>query len=135
MFFQSDHSDGLSERRAETGIDAALQFRKQDRAAVRDRKAEEKNRPKGQILHHAIAGGRANDASADMVTHRDQINPPLPRRNIGALACPVLFRPAVTKVLLQETRRDGSGVLIAVGVLEFPATVAAAAPLAPDHHR
>ena len=77
--------------------------------------------PQSQILLHAVADRPAHHAPREKVNDHGQIDPTLPRPDIGDVARPLLVRPARGKVLLQEIRRDVEGVVAVGGALELPA--------------
>ena len=77
--------------------------------------------PQSQILLHAVADRPTNDAARKQINECSQINPTLPRSDIGDITCPFLLRPARRKILLQEIRRDVEGMVTVGGALELPA--------------
>jgi len=70
--------------------------------------------PQGKILLHAVADGPADDSPREKINDHSQIDPALPRPDIGNVARPLLVRPARCEILLQEIRRYVEG-MIAVG--------------------
>lgn len=76
----------------------------------------------GESLLHAIADRPTDDAPGEKVNDHSQINPPLPRPDIGDVACPLLVRPPRIEVLPQEIGRDVEPVVTVGGSLELPAT-------------
>ena len=75
--------------------------------------------PERQILLHAVADGPADHSARKQINDYSQINPPLPRPDIGDVTCPLLVRPACAKVLLQEIRRDVEDVIAVRSRFEF----------------
>lgn len=75
--------------------------------------------PQGQTLFEAVADGPADAPAGKQIKNDSQIQPTLPRPDIGNVTSPLLVWPARGKVLLQEIGRDGEGVVTVGGTFEL----------------
>lgn len=79
-------------------------------------------RPPSQILLHAVADRPAKDTARKQINDYSQIDPALPRPDIGDVVGPLLVLPARCEILLQEIRRDVEGVIAVGRALEHSAS-------------